>query len=95
MQNAYELMLILLTSLTEKEEKKILEEVKKYLKDEGKIKETTHFGKRKLAYPIKKENDGNYWLLNLAVDGKEASDLSQKLKAEEKILRYLLLRKDK
>lgn len=93
MQNAYELMIVLPTSLPEKDEKKILEEVKKNLKGEGKIEETTHFGKRKLAYPIKKENEGNYWLLNLTIDGKEASGLTQKLKSEEKILRHLLLRK--
>ena len=94
MENLYELMLINKPELAEKEEKKIFAKIEEIIKDKGKIIKTANIGKRALAYNIKKEKEGNYWLLNLEVEPAEIAEFSSKLKVEEDILRFLILRKD-
>lgn len=92
MLNSYELVLILKTSVSEEGRKKIIEEIKKLLPTSEKKFEVKDFGKRQLSYPIKKEKEGNYYLLTLNMEGKEAASLNSKLKLNEGVLRYLLVR---
>ncbi len=92
MFNSYELMLIFRTDTSEEKRKKIVEEIKKVLPTLDKKFEVKDFGKRLLSYPIKKENEGNYYLLTLNMEGKEAANLNSKLKLNEDLLRYLLVR---
>ncbi|KKS47558.1 30S ribosomal protein S6 [Candidatus Gottesmanbacteria bacterium RIFCSPLOWO2_02_FULL_42_29] len=90
--NLYEMMLIENSALSESEEKKLDKKIEDFLKDKGKIVKKSLFGKRELAYPIKKETKGNYWIYNLELDPGAVSQFSQKLKMEESVLRFLLLK---
>lgn len=94
MRNQYELMLIVKSQTIEEAEKKITELVGKYLKDKGKIASITPLGRKQLVYPIKKERSGNFLLLKLELSGKEVGQLSEKLRLEEDILRYLFIKKE-
>lgn len=93
MKNIYELVLILRSSIEEKNKERLLELIKKTISP-GKIIETKDWGKRMLAYSIKKEKEGNYLLLTLESEGKEAVKLSEVLRPAEVVLRYLLVRKE-
>lgn len=93
MKNTYELVLIFRSSIEEKNKERVLELIKKTISP-GKITETKDWGKRMLAYSIKKEKEGNYLLLTLESDGKEAVKLLEALKSTETVLRYLLVRKE-
>ena len=93
MKNTYELMLILKTSVEEKERERLIEFIKKTISI-GKITDTKDWGKRILAYPIKKEKEGNYLLLTLELEGKEDVKLTEVLRSSETVLRYLLVRKE-
>lgn len=73
---------------------KVFEEIKKFIESIGKILESKDLGKKTFAYPIVKEKEGNYWLITFEIDSKETKDLFQKLKMNEAILRYLLIRKE-
>lgn len=89
----YELMLILNSKITPKDQNDILDDIKKNL-GTGKITEVKDWGKRILAYPIKKEKEGNYLLLMLEMGGQEAVKLSGSLRKNETILRCLLVRRE-
>lgn len=94
MSYTYELALILSTKLADEKQKKILEEVKKYITSgNGNTEEAKLFGKKKFAYPIKKEAEGFYYIMNFSLPGKESAPLVKKLNLNEGILRYLLIRK--
>lgn len=94
MSNNYELALILAAKLTEEKQKKILDEVKKYITDvAGKVADAKLFGKKALAYSIKKETEGFYYILIFSQQGKESAQLLNKLKLNEGVLRYLLIRR--
>ncbi len=92
MLNAYELTMIMRTSLGEEDRKKVLESVKKFIGKSSKLVETLDLGKRMFAYPIKKEKEGNYTCLKLDISGQEVVEINKKLKNDERVLRYLLVK---
>lgn len=91
MPNAYELMLIFKTSVAEESRQKTVETIRKLLKTSPKL-DVQDWGKRQFAYPVKKEKEGNYYLLKLNMEGKEALEVKKSLQLKEGILRYLLVR---
>ena len=55
-----------------------------------------NWGRRKLAYPINKLNEGKYVLLNItSQDGKTSlAEVEHRMRQNDKILRYLTVRTD-
>lgn len=91
----YELTLVLRAGLTDQEREKLLENIKKMIEDvKGKIESQDLWGKKTLAYPIKKEKEGIYVYFVLFLPGEEVFPLEKKLKTEDGVLRYLLVCKD-
>lgn len=93
---SYELVLVLKSGVSEIEKKKVLDEVSKTLeKAESEIQE---LGRKTLAYPIKKEREGIFVLINVTYPNGTSipADLEKKLLMNERVLRHLLVRtKDK
>lgn len=91
----YELTLVIDPDLTGEEEKKLTTKVKKVVLDlKGKVERTTDWGKKELAYPIKKKTQGAYFLWAVKLPAKAPAELDQKLRHEEGLLRCLLVKKD-
>lgn len=88
----YELVLVLKSSLSEDERKKLLETIKGWLKDVTVAKEED-WGQKPLAYKIKREVAGVYHLMHLESEKGVATDFEKKLLENDNILRFLLLRK--
>ena len=91
----YELTLVIDPDLSSVDQKKLVEKVKKIVEEiKGKVSKVTEWGKKELAYPIKKRTMGYYFLclLNLPEDGVEKLD--KKLKVEEGIMRFLQVKKE-
>lgn len=93
---SYEGMFILTPScegeLLEKEVDSIKNEIVKLL---GEISEAKVLGKRKLAYPIKKSNDGVYLLINFNAKSDVIDKLLKKNKLNPNILRMQIFLKEK
>lgn len=87
----YQLTLVLNSGLTEANRKKLLESIKGMLKD-AKFSNEKDWGEKNLAYPIKRQNKGYYFNLDLSLEGDLGKEFSRKIIAHEDILRYLLLR---
>src|SRR3990172_4040986 len=94
MENRYELMMITRTGLGESDEKKLFAKISDFIDGKGKILKTNGLGKKQLSFRIKKESDGNYWVLDLQLNSNEVSTVSAKLSMEENIIRYLILKKE-
>ncbi len=72
---------------------KALAKVEKILKDNGgKIVETDNWGKRKLAYPIKKEDHAVYVYYDIELPGESVSKVENVLNITNEVLRYLLVK---
>lgn len=60
----------------------------------GEIEDVQPWGRRKLAYPIRRRVEGNYILTNIRLDPARAHELESSFLISEDILRHLLIRKD-
>lgn len=95
MQN-YELLLIISDKIKETELPAALSNVKKVFdKYSAKISEENIWGLMKLAYPIKKRDQGYYILWGLSMEPSQVVKLSDELKIVENVLRFLLTEKPK
>lgn len=92
MKNEYELMLVLSGKASVSDERKMIELVKAQLTKGGKVIKETQIGKKQLAYPIKKEKEGNFWLLALSDCAGDIKNLTNKLQQEQLVLRFLLVK---
>lgn len=89
----YDVVLVFRSSLTSTQKNKILDTVKKLL-GEAKVAKVEEWGKKALAYPIKKETQGDYVILNVESEEGLKGDFEKRLLMEEAILRHLVLRRD-
>lgn len=87
----YELVLVLKSSLSEKEREKLIDTIKSWLKDVKVAKEEV-WGQKPLAYKIKRELAGFYHKMDLELES-VPSDFEKRLLTHESVLRHLLLRK--
>jgi small subunit ribosomal protein S6 len=94
--NFYELMLIFSPALTEEEEKEQLNQIEETLKKErATIHLMDHWGKRKLAYPVKKQRQGYYEWIYVEGEPGRIAEVDRKLKMVEPLLRFMILKMEK
>ncbi|GAB4366922.1 MAG: 30S ribosomal protein S6 [Spirochaetales bacterium] len=51
-------------------------------------------GQRTLAYPIKKETRGHYWIYSVEMDPPQAKQIEHALRLTSELLRVLVIKKD-
>lgn len=90
---AYEIIVILDPALTEEEVEGQIDEIKGIVhKGDGEIIEIQRWGKRHLAYMVKKRREGYYVLFHLRADSKTVSPLEKSFKISERVLKYMRVR---
>jgi small subunit ribosomal protein S6 len=96
MQNHYETTLIVTPIFTDEQYKESIETYKKYFKDNGcEIVFDESWGLKKLAYPIKKKNNGYYFSIEYKANPNFIAKLEIEFKRDENILRFLTIKLDK
>lgn len=87
----YELVLVLKSSLSNPQRKKLMDTIKTWIGD-AKITKEEEWGQKNLSYLIKKEALGFYINLMLESENGLSNDMEKKLLANDDVLRHLLLR---
>lgn len=94
----YELVFIADPRLSDEDAVALTEEYKGMLTGDGttQVVREESWGKRKLAYPIEKLNEGRYHVYYIeSPDGKNSiPDVEQRMRQNDKVLRYLTVRTD-
>ena len=62
--------------------------------DLASIEVLNHWGRRKLAYPIKQQLEGNYVVTQLRLEPGRTKELEQGLRISEDVMRHLLVLAD-
>lgn len=89
----YETIYITKPDLPVSQTEKVAEKVQKILtENKAKIELIKDWGKRKLAYPIAKLNNGHYFYVSYMGNGQFINDLERILKFDEDVIRYLTVR---
>lgn len=87
-ENTYDLVLI-----TRDEKTDQLDALKKLVSGaSGTVHKENKWGKKKLAYPIKKEGVGYYFKWTVSLEAGTIATLKRKLDLDENVLRYLLIK---
>ena len=90
----YEMIVILHPDLDENAFKDILDRISGWItQDGGEITKTDIWGKRTLAYAIRKQREGQYVLLNTKMNPQLGAVLERNLRYIESVLRYLIIAK--
>jgi small subunit ribosomal protein S6 len=95
MNRSYEVMFIVRPDVVDEELDKLVAGFEGTVTSGGgTIKNSEKLGRRKLAYTVRKFNDGNYVLLTIAADGKVVAELERRLRVTEPVIKFITVRMD-
>lgn len=88
----YELVFIVHPDLDETAFNEVVEHVRGWVTNAGgQIQKVDVWGKRKLAYPIRKVNEGQYVLMEAQLEAAAIAELERNLRFQEPIMRFSLV----
>jgi small subunit ribosomal protein S6 len=89
----YELGFILHPQVEQPDVTQAVDRVSQYVTATGgEVTSVDVWGRRALAYPIRKQQEGTYVFCNAQLQPQAIQDLERNLKLDEEVLRYLVLR---
>ncbi len=95
MSRVYEVMFIVRPDVTEEDTDKLIAGFSTTIASGGgTVKTVEKMGRRKLAYMVRKFNDGNYVLLTIEADGAGVLELERRLRVTEPIIKFITVRVD-
>jgi small subunit ribosomal protein S6 len=91
--SSYELVLIVSPEVVDEEMPEFITKLGELVnKVGGSVDEVNQWGRRKLAYPIKRSTEGSYVLTKVEMKPALTKELEANLRLSGKILRHLLIR---
>jgi len=91
----YEIMFIVRPDVEEEALDKLIEGFQKNVTDGGgEIRSTEKMGRRRLAYTVRKFNDGLYVLLTIAAQGSLIKEIERRLRVSEQVIKFITVRMD-
>jgi small subunit ribosomal protein S6 len=95
MQRSYEVMFIVRPDLTEEDVDKLISTLQTHVTNAGAVVANVEkMGKRRLAYDVKKFQEGQYVLVTLNSDGKGIYELERRLRVTEPVIKFITVRMD-
>ena len=92
--NSYETVFILSTKLGEDDTAAMIEKFKALISKHGEVESVDEWGKRHLAYPIAKQTEGYYTLINFKSAPAFTAELDRVFKITDGVLRSLIVKKE-
>lgn len=93
--NKYEMMFIVKATMEESSVKAAAENVKKLAESlKAKVDSFKEMGQKKLAYPIKKEISGYYYVMIMTASKETIKEVNRKMSIDENVIRHLIIKLD-
>jgi small subunit ribosomal protein S6 len=89
----YESIYIVNPNIGEDNVKAAVEKFTNMFEKSAKVDNINEWGRRKLAYPINKINEGHYVLINFSSDVDFTRELERVYKISDEIIKYMIIRK--
>jgi small subunit ribosomal protein S6 len=94
-QRTYEVMFIVRPDVADEDVDKLVANLESNANTAGaKIQTTERWGKRKLAYDVRRFSEGNYILMKLDADGKAIHEVERRLRVAEPVIKFITVRTD-
>ena len=96
MAREYELTVVLSSEITPEEVPSKMELLRKLVSDHGgSVSDVIDWGRRRLAYPLRKQFEGHYVITQYTAEtGSENKEMERLLEIDEQVLRHLIVRRD-
>jgi len=95
MSRLYEVMFIVRPDMAEEEADKLIAGFSTTVTNGGGVvKSVEKMGRRKLAYMVRKFNDGNFVLLTIEASGPVVLELERRLRVTEPVIKFITVRMD-
>ena len=89
----YEVVFIISPEVTDEDVPNTIDKISELVsKSGGSVTEVSQWGRRKLAYPIKRFTEGNYVLAQLELKPSLTKELEANLRLSSDVLRHLLIK---
>ena len=88
----FELMFIVDGTMPEEEATAVATTVQSFISSKGTILKADPWGRRRMAYPINKKQDGYYWVIAFECEPGEVDALKQQLRVNENVIRWMVTR---
>ena len=92
--NQYESIIIVNPNLDETALKAVEEKFTGLINENGKVENVENMGKKKLAYEIKKHNEGTYLLFNFEAQPDSIKELERVYRITDDIMKFIVVRKE-
>lgn len=91
----YEVVAIVLADLSEEDITALIDRSQTIITDrKGVIAKVDKWGKKHLAYEIKKQKDGYYFLIDFAGDGAIVAEIERTYKIDDRIIKFMTVKKE-
>ena len=95
MNRTYEIMFIVRPDVEEADLDKLIEGFSANVTNGGgEIKSVEKMGRRRLAYTVRKFNDGFYVLLTIVAAGSLIAEIERRLRVSEQVIKFITVRMD-
>ncbi|MBR3888760.1 MAG: 30S ribosomal protein S6 [Clostridia bacterium] len=92
--NNYETIMIINSNLDEAATKASIEKFTALINANGKVESVEEIGKKKLAYPIKKQAEGYYVLVNFSSNPEFIDELDRVYNITDEVIKHIVVKKD-
>jgi small subunit ribosomal protein S6 len=95
MMRDYELVIIVTPEIEETATAEVVDKVKSWITEAGgSIESSEEWGRQKLAYLIRNQKEGQYFLFNLKLEPTAVATLERNFRLQESILRFLIINRE-
>lgn len=92
--NKYESVIIISPVVEEEGIKALISKFSDIINNDGKVESVEEMGKRKLAYEIKKFQEGYYVLINFEANPTLVAELERNYRITDEVIKFIVVRKD-
>ena len=93
--NKYELAVVVSAKIEDDERAQVIEKVKALVERfGGQISDVDEWGKKRLAYEIQKMKEAYYYFNHFESDAETPSEIEQRIRIMDNVIRFLCVRQD-
>ncbi len=92
--NKYESVFIINPSVEDAGVKSLIQKFSDLINGDGKVESVDELGKKKLAYEIQKNTEGNYVVLNFEANPSIVAELERVYRITDEVMKFITIRKD-
>ena len=93
--NKYELAVVVSAKIEDEERAAVVDKVKAYIERfGGQISNVDEWGKKRLAYEIKKMHEGFYYFIQFEAEATAPAEIESRVRIMDNVIRFLCIRQD-